>query len=65
MTQPKVAVVYDGASGALQGLAKEVAAGAEEEGAVVRVRRVADHEVPGTVRPKASPRPTMCAGRTR
>jgi NAD(P)H dehydrogenase (quinone) len=47
MDQPKVAVIFHGASGALQGLAKEVAAGAEEEGAVVRVRRVADHEVPG------------------
>jgi NAD(P)H dehydrogenase (quinone) len=47
MDQPKVSVIFHGASGALQGLAKEVAVGAEEEGAVVRVRRVADHEVPG------------------
>jgi len=45
--QPKVAVIFHGASGALQGLAKEVAAGAEEEGAVARVRRVADHEMSG------------------
>jgi NAD(P)H dehydrogenase (quinone) len=47
MDQPKVSVIFHGASSALQSLAKEVAAGAEEEGAVVRVRRVADHEVPG------------------
>jgi NAD(P)H dehydrogenase (quinone) len=46
MNQPKVAVVYDGVSGALQGLAKEVASGAEEEGALVRVRRVRDHALP-------------------
>jgi NAD(P)H dehydrogenase (quinone) len=46
MNQPKVAVVYDRASSALQGLAKEVASGAEEEGALVRVRRVRDHAVP-------------------
>ncbi len=43
MTQPKVAIVYDGASGALQGLAKEVATGAADEGALVRVRPVRDH----------------------
>jgi NAD(P)H dehydrogenase (quinone) len=46
MNQPKVAVVYEGASSALQGLAKEVVSGAEEEGALVRVRRVRDHAVP-------------------
>jgi NAD(P)H dehydrogenase (quinone) len=45
--QPKVSVIYQGAAGALQVLAKDVAAGAEEEGAVVRVRRVPDHAVPG------------------
>ena len=47
MNQPKVSVIYHGAAGALQVLAKDVAAGAEEEGAVVRVRRVPDHAVPG------------------
>ena len=39
MDQPKVSVIFHGPSGALQGLTKEVAAGADEEGAVVRVRR--------------------------
>jgi len=33
MNQPKVSVVFHGASGGLQRPAKEVAAGAEEEGA--------------------------------
>jgi NAD(P)H dehydrogenase (quinone) len=47
MDQPKMSVIYHGASGALQALAKEVAAGAEEKGAVVRIRRVPDHAVPG------------------
>jgi hypothetical protein len=65
MDQPKVAVIFHGASGALQGLAKEVAAGAEEEGAVVRVGASPTTRCRGTVRPKALPRPTMCAGRTR
>jgi NAD(P)H dehydrogenase (quinone) len=46
MERPKVSVIYHGAAGAIQGLAKEVAAGAEEVGAVVRVRRVPDHAVP-------------------
>jgi NAD(P)H dehydrogenase (quinone) len=43
MEQPKVSVIYHGASGGIQALAKEVATGAEEVGAVVRVRRVPDH----------------------
>jgi NAD(P)H dehydrogenase (quinone) len=44
MEQPKVSVIYYGAVGGIQALAKDVAAGAEEAGAVVRVRRVSDHE---------------------
>ena len=36
-----------GASGTLQGLAKKVAAGAEEEGALVRVLRVPEHAMSG------------------
>lgn len=44
MDQPRVSVLYHGQSGALQALAQEVGAGAEEEGAVVRVRRVHDRE---------------------
>jgi hypothetical protein len=47
MDQPSVSVIFHGASDARRALAKEVAAGAEEEGAVVRARRVADHEVSG------------------
>jgi NAD(P)H dehydrogenase (quinone) len=46
MEQPKVSVVYCGAVGGIQALAKDVATGAEESGAVVRVRRVPDHVVP-------------------
>jgi NAD(P)H dehydrogenase (quinone) len=42
MEQPKVSVIYYGASGGIQALAKDVAAGAEEVGAAVRVRRVPD-----------------------
>jgi len=45
--QPRVSVLYHGQSGALQALAQEVGAGAEEEGAVVRIRRVHDRETPG------------------
>jgi NAD(P)H dehydrogenase (quinone) len=45
MEQPKVSVIYHGAADGIQGLAKEVAAGAEEVGAVVRIRRVPDHAV--------------------
>jgi NAD(P)H dehydrogenase (quinone) len=40
MEQPKVAIIYHGMSGALQAMAQEAAAGAEECGATVRVRRV-------------------------
>jgi NAD(P)H dehydrogenase (quinone) len=46
MEQPKVSVIYHGVPGALQTLAMDVAAGAEEAGALVRVRRIA--EQPGT-----------------
>ncbi|MCO1659914.1 flavodoxin family protein [Pseudonocardia humida] len=46
MDQPKVSVVYHG-QGILQALAREVAAGAEEVGAVVRVRRLPGHAAPG------------------
>jgi NAD(P)H dehydrogenase (quinone) len=48
MEQPKVAVVHHGQAGALQAVAKEVAAGAEEMGAVVRIRRLPRHAAPGT-----------------
>jgi NAD(P)H dehydrogenase (quinone) len=51
VNQPNVSVIFHGAAGALQILANEVAAGAEEEGAVVRVRRVPDHDVPGAGEP--------------
>jgi NAD(P)H dehydrogenase (quinone) len=46
MEQPKVSVIYHGVAGALQVLAMDVAAGAEEAGAVVRVRRIAERPVP-------------------
>jgi NAD(P)H dehydrogenase (quinone) len=41
-----VSVIHYGAVGGIQALAKDVAAGAEEAGAVVRVRRVPDHAGP-------------------
>jgi NAD(P)H dehydrogenase (quinone) len=50
MDQPKVSVIYHGADGAIQVLAEEAAAGAEEEGAVVRVRRVPDRSGSGLER---------------
>jgi NAD(P)H dehydrogenase (quinone) len=45
MEQPKVSIIYHGTADGIQALAKEVATGAEEVGAVVRVRRVPDHAV--------------------
>jgi NAD(P)H dehydrogenase (quinone) len=46
MQQPKVSIVYHGQVGALQAVAKEVAAGAEEAGAIVRIRRLPGHAAP-------------------
>ncbi|TWF79538.1 NAD(P)H dehydrogenase (quinone) [Pseudonocardia hierapolitana] len=43
MEQPKVSVIHLGTADGIQALAKEVATGAEEVGAVVRIRRVPDH----------------------
>jgi NAD(P)H dehydrogenase (quinone) len=50
MEQPKVSVIYYGAVSGIQALAKDVAAGAEEVGAAVRVRSVPDHATPDDVR---------------
>lgn len=55
MDQPRVSVLYHGQSGALHALAKEVGAGAAEEGAAVRVRRVLDRAVPGEPGSTATP----------
>jgi multimeric flavodoxin WrbA len=49
MEQPKVSVIYHGTADGIQALVKEVATGAEEVGAVVRVRRVPDHATPDDV----------------
>ncbi len=49
MEQPKVSVIYHGTADGIQALAKEVATGAEEVGAVVRVRSVPDHATPDDV----------------
>lgn len=51
MDQPRVSVLYHGQSGALQALAQEVGTGAEEEGAVIRVRRIHDRSAPGNGEP--------------
>lgn len=48
MEQPKVVVVHHGTADGIQALAREVAAGAEEVGAVVRVRRVPDRTGPAS-----------------
>jgi len=42
MTTPKIAIIYYSATGNLHTLANEYAAGAEDEGAELRVRRVAE-----------------------
>jgi NAD(P)H dehydrogenase (quinone) len=49
MEQPKVSVIYHGTADGIQALAREVAAGAEEVGAVARVRRVPDAATPDDV----------------
>jgi NAD(P)H dehydrogenase (quinone) len=49
MTDPKVAIIYYSATGTLHALAQEYAAGAEEEGAEVRVRQVAELAPPEAI----------------
>jgi NAD(P)H dehydrogenase (quinone) len=53
MDQPRVSVLYHPQSGPLRVLAQEVGAGAEEEGAVVRVRRVPDLAAPANGEPES------------
>lgn len=49
MTTPKIAIIYYSATGNLHALAQEYATGAEEVGAEVRVRRVAELAPPEAI----------------
>jgi NAD(P)H dehydrogenase (quinone) len=49
VTTPKIAIIYYSSTGNLHTLAQEYAAGAEEEGAEVRVRRVAELAPPEAI----------------
>ncbi|MFI5612681.1 NAD(P)H:quinone oxidoreductase [Amycolatopsis sp. NPDC051903] len=49
MTSPKVAIIYYSSTGTVHALAQEYAAGAEDAGAEVRVRRVAELAPPEAI----------------